>query len=295
MWSSRFENLIESGGHCSIFGLSAAALASIAGGAISAGGSVAGGKKGASAATQAANVQAAAAMQAANLQQARFEQIAQTLQPFIGYGQAAMGPLQALTGTAPGGPGPLQAPLTRLPATWQPTQQQLAQMPGYQFQLQQGTKAAQAATAAAGLGRSGATGQAVANFASGLAGSNWMQNFQQFLGQQNLNLAGQAQTYNMLTGQVGTGLQAAGALGGVGIQSAAQVGNALQAAGAAQAGGLQQAAQFGIAGLSGATSAIANPLMTAALASQLQQAQTGNDLASVFATQGTQTGALQFG
>jgi len=200
--------------------------------------SMAGGKKAAGAATQAAQIQAAAAMQAAGLQQQRFEQVAQTLQPFISYGQQAMPAIQGLTGVGGGAAGVLGAPLTQLPQQWSPTMAQLANMPGYQFQLQQGLLAAQSGQAAAGLGRSGPALKAAQTYAEGLAASNWGQNWQQFLGQQQLNLQGQAQTYNMLTGQVGTGLSAAGALGGVSTQSAANIGTALQNAANAQAGGI---------------------------------------------------------
>lgn len=239
--------------------------------------SLAGGKKQAGAATQAAQIQANAALASAALQQQRFQAAQQELQPFINYGTGAMSPLQQLTGTAPG-TSPLTAPLTQLPGTWSPTMQQLQNMPGYQFQLQQGLQATQANMAASGLGRSGAAAKAAGSWASGLAASNWQNNWAQWLGQQTLNLQGQQQTYNMLTGQLGTGLSAAGALAGVGIQSGAQIGTTLQQAGQAQAAGVTGAANalFGPqGGVTGLGQSLAGGITNAALLASLQGTPSG--------------------
>lgn len=205
--------------------------------------SLAGGKKQAGAATQAAQIQAQAAEYAAQLTQARFEQSAATLQPFVSYGTGAIPAVQNLTGTAPGmsPTAPLTAPLTSLPGTWSPTMATLANMPGYQFELQQGGIATQAAEAGMGLGRSGAAVKAGAQYAQGLAASDWQANYNQWLSQQQLAQAGKSQTYNMLTGQVGTGLSAAGAVAGVSTQATANQVAAIQSGAAAQAQGITQA------------------------------------------------------
>lgn len=230
--------------------------------------SLVGGGKQAQAATQAAQVQAQAAMYAARLQQQRFEEGKAEVQPFVDYGTQAIPSVQALTGTYQGASpyAPLTAPLTSLPATWSPTMADLQNMPGYQFELQQGGLAVTSAQAAMGLGRSGAATKAGAQYAQGLAASDWQANANQFYEQQNLNQAGKQLTYNELTGQVGTGLSGAGAILGVGVQSAANQAAAIQAGGAAQAsgiigasnalygpqGGITQAAQqFGLASMMG--------------------------------------------
>lgn len=253
--------------------------------------SLVGGKKGAQAATQAANIQAQAAMAAANLQQQRFEQAAGTLQPFISYGEQFMQPLQQLMGIGGGAQGVLGSTLGQMPGTWAPTMQNLQNMPGYQFQLQQGLQAAQSNMAASGLGRSGAATKAATQYASGLAATNWQSNFNQWLQQQQLTMAGQQQLYNMLAAPIGTGLGAAGAVAGVGVQTGAQIGNALQAAGAAQAGGITSAAQQQIAGLQGAAGTFASApyayLTANALASQGQQ--------NPINPYGTQVGSTYYG
>jgi len=233
--SGRIAWLAETGGQCQFLGISPGTGA-LLGGVTSA----AGGKKQAGAATQAAQIQAAAAQYAARLQQQRFEEGKALMMPFIDYGTSAIPSVQALTGTGPGASptAPLTAPLTSLPPTWSPTMEDLAKMPGYQFELQQGMLGVNAQMAASGLGRSGAAAKAGASYAQGLAASDWQANYNQWLSQQNLTQAGKSQTYNMLTGQVGTGLSGAGAVLGVGVQSAANQAAAIQAAGAAQASGI---------------------------------------------------------
>jgi len=236
--SPRIAWLIE-GNHCEI-GVGTAILGSAGISGIS---SLIGGGKQASAAKDAAQIQANAALQAAALQQQRFEDVKKLLTPFVDYGTNVIPSVQALTGTRPGDDptAPLTAPLTKLPDKWEPTMEQLEKMPGYQFQKTSAIQAGKNALSASGLFASGAGLSSIENIASNLAASNWQANWQQFAGQQNLDMAGRAQTYNQLTGMVHTGLEGAAALGGVGIQSAGQVGNALQAAGAAQGAGVATA------------------------------------------------------
>ena len=191
--------------------------------------------------------QADALKQSAAFQQQRFEEVKQLLSPFVDYGKNIIPTMQALTGTTPGADpsAVLTAPLTKLPGTWEPTMENLEKMPGYQFQKTSALQAGTNALEAAGLFKSGAGATNMANIASNLAASNWQSNWQQWLGQQNLNLAGQAQTFNQLSGMLGTGLQAGAAVGGVGIQSAANVGNALAAAGASQGATAATVGQIG--------------------------------------------------
>jgi hypothetical protein len=261
----------------------AAALIGAGGSLLGGTSSLIGGGKQASAAKEAASIQADAARFAAQLQQQRFEEVKGLLMPFVDYGKGAMPSLQTLTGTAPGmdPTAPLTAPLTKLPEQWSPTTENLRKMPGYEFQLQEGQKAGEGVLAASGLGRSGAAVKAAENWASGLAASNWQSNWQQFLGQQNLNMAGQAQTYNQLAGELQTGLSAAGAVGGVGIQSAGQVGNALQAAAAAQASGVVGASNA-LYGPQGGFTQFGQSLSNAAMLASKADFATGNTSASPF-------------
>lgn len=273
--SPRIEWLIESGRQCHI----PVGTALLGGSALSGVSSLVGGGKQASAAKDAASIQADAARFSAMLQQQRFEEVKGLLTPFVDYGRGVIPSVQALTGTTPGADptAPLTAPLTSLPGQWSPTMENLENMPGYKFQLQQGMRAANNAGLAT-YGQSGNTIRAGVQAASGLAASNWQSNFNQWLAQQNLDQSGKAQTYNMLTGQVGTGLQAAGALGGVGIQSAAQVGNALQAAAGYQGAGIVGAANAMAGGLAGAGGAASNAGLLYALNQSGYFGNTANSL-----------------
>lgn len=273
--SPRIQWLIEGGRQCHI----PVGTALLGGSALSGITSLVGGGKQASAARDAAQIQADAARFSAMLQQQRFEEVKGLLTPFVDYGRGAMPSVQWGTGTWPGAdPADFQnALLTKLPGQWSPTMENLENMPGYKFQLQQGMRAANNAGLAT-YGQSGNTIRAGVQAASGLAASNWQSNFNQWLAQQNLDQSGKAQTYNMLTGQVGTGLQAAGALGGVGIQSAAQVGNALQAAAGYQGAGIVGAANAGANALAGVGGAGSNAAMLYALNQSGYFGNTGNSL-----------------
>lgn len=273
--SPRIAWLIEGGRQCHI----PVGTAMLAGSGISGVSSLVGGGKQASAAKDAAQIQADAARFSAELQQKRFEEVKGLLTPFVDYGRQAIPSVEWGTGTWPGAdPADFtNALLTKLPGQWSPTMENLEKMPGYQFQLQQGMRAANNAGLAT-YGQSGNTIRAGVQAASGLAASNWQSNFNQWLAQQNLDQSGKAQTYNMLTGQVGTGLQAAGALGGVGIQSAAQVGNALQAAAGYQGAGIVGSANAMAGGLAGAGGAASNAAMMYALQQGGYFGNTGNSL-----------------
>lgn len=126
----------------------------------------------------------------------------------------------------------------------QMTQAQLEQTPGYQFQLAQGLRATQNSAAAKGLGISGAALKGAATFATGLADSNYQNQFnnaqtrsQDFL---NLNTAAQGNAtneYNKLMGQATLGENAAAATGAQGTQAANNAGGFLSAQGNAQGAG----------------------------------------------------------
>lgn len=180
--------------------------AALIGGGLSAVGGVASAVLGSSAANNAAQVQA----QAAQAQQAQSEQMFKTvqgnLQPFQQAGAAALPGLENLLGAGPNGTAGIMT--------------QLSQTPGYQFALNQGLQATQNGYAAQGLGQSGPALKGAANYAEGLAETNYNNIFNQYL-----------QT-------AGLGSGAAGALGTAAGQFSGQINSAIGQQGAATASGI---------------------------------------------------------
>jgi len=157
------------------------------------------------AAQQAAQTQANAAKYVANLQNQAFQTTQQNLSPYMNIGTQAMNPYLSLLGLGSQGSAGMMS--------------QLENMPGYQFALQQGLKGAANSASGSGLNLSGAQQKGLANYSSGLA----------------------SQTYNSLLGNlanaVGTGQNAASALGGAGMNTATAMGNNLTAGANATAAG----------------------------------------------------------
>lgn len=189
-------------------------------------GSVASGVIGSNAATSAAKTQAQAAEQGQAIQEQELQSIQANLSPWVTGGQGALGQLLNLTGSGPGG-NPLTAPLT---AKFNPTMGQLAQTPGYQFTLQQGLESTQNSYAGAGLASSGAAQKGATNYAEGLAGTTFQQQFQNYLSQNQ-------QIYNMLAGISGTGANAAAISGQQGLQGTSNITNLLTGGAASTAAG----------------------------------------------------------
>lgn len=202
--------------------------AALVGGAISGIGSIASGIMGSNAADQAAQTQAAAAGNATALQEQIYQTNLGLLSPFVAAGQT--------------GVNNLVGRLSSLTTPFQPTQAQLAATPGYQFTLQQGLQATQNAYAAQGLGSSGSALKGAANYAEGLAGTTYQQQFQNYLAQNQ-------QIFNMLSNLSQQGISAGGALAGVGVQAGQGISNTLTSGAAAQA-----------AGIVGSTNALTNAL-----------------------------------
>lgn len=226
-------------------------------GAASAGASAFSGANAAGAATSAANTQANAARQAAAIQESQFLTTQANLAPYVTAGQVALNKYQQLTGTGPftSGTAPLDAPLTR---PFQPTTAELANTPGYQFVRDQGLQATQNSFAAQGLGSSGAALKGAANYAEGLAGTTYQQQFQNYL-QQNAQIAG------LVGGPISIGENAAAQTGNIGMQTAAGVGNTLTSGAAASAAGQIGAANAVTNGLGGLASAGSNTALLLAL------------------------------
>ncbi len=154
----------------------------------------------------ASSAQAKAAHNALNLQKSMFDTAVGGLQPYNQMGQQDFSAYQALMGLGPKGAAGMQS--------------QLESMPGYQFTLGQGLQSTQNSYAARGLGTSGAALKGAAQYATGLANSNY-------------------NTYanNLLAG-AGIGETAAGNVAAAAGGFAAPIGNSATNIGNAQAGGI---------------------------------------------------------
>lgn len=222
--------------------------------------SIGGAALSANAAQSAAKTQASAANNATQATLNMYNATANRLAPWVTAGQGAQEQLNYLTGvsqTAPAGGSATGGGAGSLVAPFQPTMEQLAATPGYQFTLQQGLQGVQNSYAAQGLGSSGAALKGAANYAEGLAGTTYQQQFGNYLAQNQ-------QIYNMLGGLSSTGENAAAQTGSLGLQAQSQA-NALQVGAAnAAAAGQVGAANAWTSGLG----SIGNTAMLAALQSQ---------------------------
>lgn len=195
-----------------MIGTAAALLGSAA---IGAGASIFGSSK-------AANAQAKAAADANALLAQQKEQMRTDLEPWRTSGASAAGKLNFLTGNYEGG-NPMTAALTK-PFT----ADDLENTPGYQFTLNELTKATQGSAAAKGLGSSGAAIKAAQDRTLGLASTTYQQQLDNYM-KQNQSI------YNMLMGQSQLGENAAAQTGQQGSSLTTQQANNLTGAGNAQA------------------------------------------------------------
>ena len=124
--------------------------------------------------------------------------------------------------------GALSNDLTSLTTPVSMTQSQLDQTPGYQFQLGQGLKSVQNNQNAQGLGVSGSAQKAAANYATGLANSNYQQQFENAVTNQN-------NIYSRLMGVTGLGQAAGTTAGNAALGTASGVANNLTGLGNANA------------------------------------------------------------
>jgi len=167
------------------------------------------------------------------------------LAPYNAVGQSAAGQLADQNANNWGlgsQPNYLDMAAGAVPGTM--TQSQLEATPGYQFQLGQGLQSTQSAAAARGLGVSGAALKGAATYATGLANSNYQQQFanqqQKYADYLNLNTGQQTNVQNQYTRLSGTatlGENAAATTGQQGTQAASTGGNYLNQAGQATAAG----------------------------------------------------------
>src|SRR5665213_3252301 len=137
--------------------------AALIGGGLSAAGGIASAVIGGGAAKSAAKTQATAAKTAADATMTMYDSNKSLLSPFVSTGANALGGMANLLGEGTGGTAGIM--------------DQLQKMPGYQFQLQQGLQATQNGYTASGLGQSGAALKGAANYAEGLAGTQYQNLF----------------------------------------------------------------------------------------------------------------------
>lgn len=206
-----------------------------------AGAAVAGGFIAANGAESAAGQQAGAINNSVAEQQHMFDVTQQNLEPYNVAGQNALTQVQNLTGTNPGG-NPLTAQLTK---PFNPTMADLAATPGYQFTLDQGLKSTQNGYAAKGLGSSGAASKGAADYAEGLAGTTYQNQFQNYWAQNQ-------SIYNELMGLTNTGESAAAGVASAATSTGQNVGNTLVQGGNAAAAGTVGASTAISQGLQGA-------------------------------------------
>jgi hypothetical protein len=176
---------------------------------------------------------AKSADKAANLAQARYVTTRGDLQSYNTAGQnlLSLGTSLASDRTG-GGPDYVSRADAMLPP--QMTQAELEATPGYQFQVQQGQKAAQSSAAARGLGASGAALKGAVGYATGLANTTYKDQFN--IAQKRyedlfmLNTAQQGNLTNQfarVSNLTGLGENAAAQTGNTGATLANTAGNAL--------------------------------------------------------------------
>ena len=168
---------------------------------------------GSSASSSAASAQANAANRAADLQNQQYQQTRQDQMPWMQAGQTALNAL---------------APLAM---NYKPFDMNtFAQDPGYQFRMDQGTKALERSAAARGGLISGNTGGALQNYGQGLASQEYQNAFNRYQAERQAQLG-------PLQSLAGVGQTTAQQLGAAGQNYATNAGNMLTGGAAAQAAG----------------------------------------------------------
>lgn len=205
---------------------------------------------------------------AAQAQEQGYQRAQQALSPYTSAGSKSLDMLMSyLQGT-----GAKQAGIggggANLMSTFAPTMAQLEQTPGYQFTLAQGTKAAQNAAAGRGLGSSGNAMQAGVDYATGLAGTTFQQQLQNYLTQNQ-------QAYNMLYGPSTLGAQAAGGIANAAMGAAGNIGNALTGAGTALGQGIMGGGNAAAGGIQSAFGSAGNALQMPYYATNFGTNRTG--------------------
>lgn len=210
--------------------------------------------------SNAADAQTQAAQMAIAAQKQMYAKNSANLSPFIAGGNSALPQLEnwltPTTGSGPNGQGTnaLQSLLSLV--TPGPNQNAtLAQTPGYQFSVDQGTRAALNALAARGLGGSaGAIAKGVGGYVSGIASQNYNNDVSNLL---NTYQTGAGTLQNL----VNSGVTAGSSLAGVGTNTANAIGSSITGAGNAQAAAYNSiGSAIGNVGNAGGTAALLQQL-----------------------------------
>lgn len=206
-------------------------------------GDVANGIIGSNAAKEAANAGVQGAEQAQGLEKTNQTAALGAQTAALASTTAAEQPYQALGSTAANN-------LSNLVSTGftSPTLAQAEQTPGYQFQLQQGTKAIDENAAANGTLMSGNTGTALEQYGQNLGQSAYQQTYQDALNTYQTNV-------NALQGATNTGLSSTGQLAGANQASASNTANVDLTAAQQQAQQINNAAAARASGYLGSAKA----------------------------------------
>ena len=145
-----------------------------------------------------------------------------------------------------------------------PTAEQAAQTPGYQFTVDQTMQALQRSAAAQGNLMTGGTMKEMANYASGLASTNYQQTynnaFQNYLQNYNQFQTNQTNLYNRFANMAGIGQTTGGQLAQLGSNAAQNIAGTYMTGAAQQAQALQNAAAAQAYGYMGGANAWAGGL-----------------------------------
>jgi len=243
----------------------------IIGGVASLGGGIFGGVS----AQNAANTEANAENNALGFQEQAYNTSLANEAPYLQAGNSALSSLQS------------QLPSLEAPFTAQDYQES----PGYQFQLGQGEQAIQRSAAASGLLNSTGTEENLNNYAQGAANSDYQQALTNYTNSQQ-------QRYNMLSGLVGIGQNAASMSNSAATQFATSAGNTAIGTASAQAAGTVGTANAITGGLSsGANLVSQNQLTNAILNNQNNNPRSMSQFGSQGSTNnyGLGTGGIDYG
>lgn len=228
---------------------------SIVGGLLGVGSSIAGGIMGANAANDAATVETKAAQDAQALEKTNQDSAVGAQNTALSNITAAEKPYQALGTTSANN-------LAKQLATGfqAPTLAEAEATPGYQFTLQQGTRAIDQNAAANGTLLTGNTGKALTDYGQGLASTTYNQDFNNAMQTYMTN-------YQSLLGGTQIGQNSTAQLAGANLTTAGNTANIDMTAGAQQAQQINNAAAARASGYLGTASAYSN--MTGGIAGGL--------------------------
>jgi hypothetical protein len=219
---------------------------SIVGSLLGIGSSIAGGIMGANAAGDAASVETKAAQDAQKLEKTNQDSAVAAQQTALSNVTAAEQPYQALGSTA------ATNLAKQLSTGFQaPTLADAENTPGYQFTLEQGTRAIDQNAAANGTLMTGNTGKALTDYGQGLASTTYQQDFQNAMNTYMTN-------YQSLLGGTTIGQNSTGQLANANLTTAGTTAGIDMTAGQQQAQQINNAAAARASGYLGTASAYSN-------------------------------------